>query len=163
MLTKLILLVAVISAAFFAQHWWRAPQRTRRQRWQAAALVAMLAAIALATTGKLNPLLAALAVILPIVLQLLANLVRYSPVVVKLWRHINKNAFESANGNGMSGTLTRFEALEILGLNDRASREDIISAHRRLMQKVHPDRGGSDYLAARINLAKEALLKNDHT
>lgn len=56
--------------------------------------------------------------------------------------------------------LTRREALAVLGLNDDASHDDIIAAHRRLIQKLHPDRGGNDYLAAKINEAKDILLKD---
>jgi len=52
------------------------------------------------------------------------------------------------------------EALQILGLDKNPNRQNIIKAHRSLIQKLHPDRGGNDYLASRINLAKEILLKH---
>ena len=49
-------------------------------------------------------------------------------------------------------------ALQVLGLSAGATRDDILNAYRRLMQKLHPDRGGTDYLAATLNQAKEILL-----
>jgi curved DNA-binding protein CbpA len=54
--------------------------------------------------------------------------------------------------------MTVNEAIEILALEPGYSEADVIAAHRRIIQKVHPDRGGSDFLAAQINQAKEVLL-----
>jgi len=69
--------------------------------------------------------------------------------------HTNSSTSEQTNREGM----TNQQALEVLGLKEGVSKEDIIQAHRRLIQKLHPDRGGSSFLAATLNEAKRTLLR----
>ena len=58
-----------------------------------------------------------------------------------------------------SGTMSQDEAYEVLGLQKSASREDVVRAHRALIKKLHPDQGGPTDLAARVNAAKEVLMR----
>jgi len=78
-----------------------------------------------------------------------------------VWReNADADRGERHRASPASGAMTKEEAYKILGLEAGATAADIRKAHRRLMQRLHPDLGGTSFLAARINEAKDVLLTN---
>ena len=76
------------------------------------------------------------------------------------WREdVGDGATAGRRGPTRSGKMSEEEAYQILGLRPGASADEIGRAHRSLMMKLHPDQGGSTYLAARVNQAKDVLLR----
>jgi hypothetical protein len=100
------------------------------------------------------------------VLRGLLPLVRLLPLFESLRRHTVSDggragpgsARPDGNGSPRRPTrMTRAEALQVFGLDESATREDVQREYRRLMRQVHPDLGGSSYLAAKLNEAKDVL------
>jgi DnaJ domain len=86
---------------------------------------------------------------------LMAYLDRREPA----WREHAQGGATAGPGSWSTGKMTEEEAYQILGLQPGASVGDVTRAHRALMKKLHPDQGGSTYLAARVNEAKDVLTR----
>ena len=83
------------------------------------------------------------------------GLVLFGPL---LWQRWKQHAGRSPAAAARPGKMSRDEALSVLGLTDPVAESDVRAAWVRLMRVAHPDGGGSDWLAARINQAKDVLL-----
>lgn len=140
-----------------------APERRRRLKRAVVAVVLLGALLLLVRLGQVRLaalgafLLAAMRFLLPLVLRL---------VPWFLSRRANVPPREPSQPQGGPGSpaatrLSRAEALEILGLTEGATDEQIRRAHAELIKKVHPDRGGTSYLASRVNLARDLLLTKE--
>lgn len=119
----------------------------------AAIVLLVVALLVLGTTGRLNWISALIAGLLPF-LRRGMSLLRFLPILRSLFPKQRHAPPPRANG----AAITRGVAREILGLDANATRAEIVAAHRKLMQRNHPDQGGSTYIAAQLNEARDLLL-----
>ena len=159
-MARLIILIAVIGIALILWHKITRSKGDERKKmvfWSIIVSLGVILAI-LAVTGHLNIITAAIAglvALLPRAMQF----ARYLPLINRLYQNNNQQHQQQAQTPPPGRqAMSPDEARKLLGLKPGHTKDDIIQAHRRMMQKVHPDRGGSDYLAAQINKAKETLL-----
>lgn len=155
---RIIFLLALVAAIYFLYGYLRSLPKAQRTKTTLNLVIVLLvlAVVVLSLTGRIHWIGAALTGAVVLIRQLAPVLVKLIPALGIWQRH--KTTQDSPPVSPDNGTLSRAQALDILGLKDPVTEEDIIAAHRSLMQKLHPDRGGNDYLAAQLNRAKDTLL-----
>lgn len=166
-MSRFVIIVALAAIAYLA--WFKIKKAKGEEKkkliiWSLAGAIIVVLGF-LAITGRLNFITAAITGLIALVPKAL-QLLRYLPILNYFRQHAKTSAQQNQNqGSGQNhrsasqaSKMSQKQACDILGIKENATKEEIIMAHKRMMQKVHPDRGGSDFLAAQINQAKDTLL-----
>lgn len=95
------------------------------------------------------------------IIALMVLLAAGGVMAIESWRekHIGDDQVPDAPPPNLTGPMDRAEASAVLGVGIDADADDVITAHRKLIAQIHPDKGGTDYLAAKINEAREVMLE----
>ncbi len=148
------IVLAVIIFHLARQYIANSPPEQKRSRKIMVSLIAFaVVMLGLAATGRMHWLGAIIAAVLPVVKWLLQLII---PTLLHRRRSDQPPPPQAAPEHSMNLE----EARDMLGLEEPFTKEQVIEAHRQLIQKVHPDRGGNDYLAARLNQARDLLLED---
>ncbi|MBU2887021.1 molecular chaperone DnaJ [Gilvimarinus agarilyticus] len=154
---RLLPVLLFIALVFFGYQWLKSQPAGKKRRaiLQTLFAVLMVLLIYLVMTGRIHWLGAALAALLPLGKVALGLIVQILPFL----KRRTQNPQATTNGR-----MSPSEAAEVLGLKQSfnqgtLTQSELLKAHKALMQKVHPDRGGNDYLAQRVNQAKDVLLQ----
>lgn len=155
----LFCLIAVFAYFYFKakiKHLPEDKQQAATKKWMLGSGLVLLAFLAF-TRGQV--VVGAIASLFALVMRGLP-LLKYFPIFKKLFDQVSEKP-NRQNQSTTNQAMTRQQAADILGISEGASEEDIIAAHKRLIQKNHPDKGGSEMLAAQINQARKVLLGLD--
>ncbi len=157
MVARLFLAIVALIGVMWYLAWYSKADKQQRNK----SLISILlygcasALLILVITGRIPWLFAMLSAATPWINRALT--------VKMMWNRFNQSAGaddKSKSTTSSTQDMRVAEALEILGLKGTPGEEEIIAAHRKLMQKIHPDKGGNEYLTIKINQAKDLLLKN---
>ena len=161
---KSILLLIAIAVIYFIlrREYQRNPAQFTRRFALALIALLFLGLLILVFTGKLHWFFALFGAALPFIGKA-SSFLRAWPSVLALhalWKKHTGTDYQTSEAKTAQGSMTREEALKILGLEGHPDNEEVLAAYKRLMQKLHPDKGGNEYMAAKLNEARACLLKD---
>ena len=159
MIVRLILLIAILIAAVMILQLFRKTPKAQLKSlyWKFGLGSTAILLILLAVTGRIHWAGAMIAALIPLTRRAIPLLIRYFPLLQQYQKNRSSGTGQQ-QASPPPSNLDESAAYAVLGLKKGATKEEVIQAHRRMMQKVHPDRGGSDFLAAQINDAKALLI-----
>ena len=149
---RLLLLVAALVLVFYTLRWFTRAKLEDAKRAISTVIITIVIAVLviLAVTGRLHWLIAMIGAAVPIAMRLW-----------RAWQAYRWLKDKTKPATPPKPTPNAIDdAYQTLGLQPGAGKELIIKAHRQLIRDAHPDRGGSDEQAQRLNAAKELLLKS---
>lgn len=158
---RIILIIAILAAALYLIRWFlTTPAETvaaqiRKSLW----LFLGLGLIFLGITGRLNMVFALLGGAIPWITRHLPSALRLLGFAKTIKDARDKTTSQKDNNIVTKTSMGIQQAYKVLGIIEGATRSEIITAHKRLAQKIHPDKGGSEHLTQEINYARDVLLK----
>lgn len=169
---RLVLLLIVLTAIYVLLFGQKKPtfRLFARSFGHPLMLLGTVVIFLLIISGKLQWFFGVIAVAVSAVFRWLPSMLGHLLQITRWWHQFrpasdkfHERTGHQANSSRRGNALTEAEALAVLGLSAGASKEEITKAHRLLISKLHPDKGGSAYLAAKINLAKQVLMQGKKT
>jgi len=160
---RFLLVFFVVLAVWYAiWNYRRLPAETRKKAFLKISLISLaLVLIALVAAGRAHWIFALIGGVVAFAGRLVLYL-RHLPMLAKVLAALGITIPGMASATEKNkvdiSDINREDAAAILGVDASASDEEVLIAHKRLMNKIHPDKGGSDVLAAQINTARDVML-----
>ena len=163
MIRFLLVFVAVFAVWYAMWKYRRLPVETRKKTLTKIGLIVLaVVLLILVATGRAHWIFALIGGVVAFAGRLLPYL-RHLPMLAKVLAAfgivIPGMGSATENNSVNISDLSRQDAAAILGLDISANDEEVMRAHKKLMNKIHPDKGGSDVLAAQINTARDVMLE----
>ncbi len=157
MFYSVLIITAIASALYVSKRWRSLPAEQRKDFVLKAVLWGVVGLTALLVlSGRTHWLMGVLAALIALAGRAV-QLAQYFPIFKKLAGEFKQDE-QPGQQAPVVNDMSRQQAADILGVDATATPEEVRVAHKRLMQKIHPDRGGTDALAIQINQAKDILL-----